>query len=42
MILKNAKIICEEEVISTGWIEIEDNKIVKITAGHADQAGYDL
>ncbi|WP_400249048.1 hypothetical protein [Spiroplasma sp. ald] len=41
MILKNAKIICEE-VISNGWIEIKDNKIVKITAGHTDQRGYDL
>ncbi|UZQ30118.1 MAG: hypothetical protein OHM56_00755 [Spiroplasma phoeniceum] len=40
--LKNAKIICEEELISNGWIEIKDNKIVKITSGHTDKGGYDL
>lgn len=42
MILKNAKIVCEEQIISNGWIEIKDDKIVKITAGQTDQVGYDL
>lgn len=42
MILKNAKIVCEDEVIANCWLEIKDNKIISINAGSAVEPGYDL
>ncbi len=42
MILKNAKIVCEDEVIANGWLEIKDNKITSINVGSTFEPGYDL
>ncbi|WHQ37398.1 N-acetylglucosamine-6-phosphate deacetylase [Spiroplasma sp. SV19] len=42
MILKNAKIVCEDQVIANGWLEIKDNKIISINSGSTLEPGYDL
>ncbi|WP_419334336.1 N-acetylglucosamine-6-phosphate deacetylase [Spiroplasma endosymbiont of Sarcophaga variegata] len=42
MILKNAKIVCEDQVITNGWLEIKDNKIIIVNAGQTTEPGYDL
>lgn len=42
MILKNAKIVCEDQVIANGWLEIKDNKIISINVGKTTEPGYDL
>ncbi|AUM62633.1 N-acetylglucosamine-6-phosphate deacetylase [Spiroplasma monobiae] len=42
MILKNTKIVLENNIIENGWIEIEDKKIISINEGTADKDGVDL
>lgn len=42
MILKNAKIVCEDKIINNGWLEIKDNKIIAINEGNTNKKGLDL
>ncbi|AUB31522.1 N-acetylglucosamine-6-phosphate deacetylase [Spiroplasma floricola] len=42
MILKNAKIVLEKEIIENGWLELEGKKIKSINRGSTDLEGVDL
>jgi N-acetylglucosamine-6-phosphate deacetylase len=42
MILKNAKIVLEEQIIDQGYLIIQDKKIKDIVPGSTDQEGIDL